>query len=351
VLTTDGKLYRLVDGAWTAAVNTDDIEGTIGENLFSDDLRPVERVGSLPSTDLTQGRIVLLTTDNKMYRYTGSEWTAAVPATDLSGQITETQISDNAITTTKIAANAVTATTIDAGAITAAKISAGAVSADAIAANAITSVKIAADAITAGKIAANAVEADAITANAITTGKIAAGAVSADQIAANAVVADKIFASAVTADKIATDAVTANKIAAASIIASKIAAGAVTAAKMRIGDFVNYAENADFELGDDAWDTGQGGFTIEADSNFYAGSYSLRRTTTLGTTDFCVNDFQFSAAPGDQFNVSAYVKVSATYGGGGVGVGIRWFQSDGTFIHPSKATSRQPPRGRRLRQT
>jgi hypothetical protein len=332
VLTTDGKLYRLVDGAWTAAVNTDDIEGTIGENLFSDDLRPVERVGSLPSTDLTQGRIVLLTTDNKMYRYTGSEWTAAVPATDLSGQITETQISDNAITTTKIAANAVTATTIDAGAITAAKISAGAVSADAIAANAITSVKIAADAITAGKIAANAVEADAITANAITTGKIAAGAVSADQIAANAVVADKIFASAVTADKIATDAVTANKIAAASIIASKIAAGAVTAAKMRIGDFVNYAENADFELGDDAWDTGQGGFTIEADSNFYAGSYSLRRTTTLGTTDFCVNDFQFSAAPGDQFNVSAYVKVSATYGGGGVGVGIRWFQSDGTFI-------------------
>jgi hypothetical protein len=542
VLTTDGKLYRLVDGAWTAAVNTDDIEGTIGENLFSDDLRPVERVGSLPSTGLTQGRIVLLTTDNKMYRYTGSAWTSAVPATDLTGQINGTQIADaaitatkigneavtaakiataaitstklgagsvtataiaaaavtaekigsaavttaklanaavnedilaagavtgtkiandsistakivagavtaseiaagsittekivagavtaseiaagsinsekiaagsittakiaagavtattiaaDAITTDKIAAGAVTASEITAGAITTAKIaagaitateiatgaitagkvaasaieadaiaanavtsakitagaitadelaanavtatkiSAGAVSADAIAANAITSVKIAADAITAGKIAANAVEADAITANAITTGKIAAGAVSADQIAANAVVAEKIFASAVTADKIATDAVTANKIAAASIIASKIAAGAVTAAKMRIGDFVNYAENADFELGDDAWDTGQGGFTIEADSNFYAGSYSLRRTTTLGTTDFCVNDFQFSAAPGDQFNVSAYVKVSATYGGGGVGVGIRWFQSDGTFI-------------------
>jgi hypothetical protein len=117
-----------------------------------------------------------------------------------------------------------------------------------------------------------------------------------------------------------------------SITAGSVAANAITAAKMRIGDFMNYAENADFELGDTAWNTGQGGFIIEADSNFYAGAYSLRRTTTLGNTDFCVNDFQFSAAPGDQFNVSAYVKVSATYGGGGVGVGIRWFQSDGTFI-------------------
>jgi hypothetical protein len=117
-----------------------------------------------------------------------------------------------------------------------------------------------------------------------------------------------------------------------SITAGSVAANAITAAKMRIGDFMNYAENADFELGDTAWNTGSAGFTIEADSNFYAGAYSLRRTTTLGNTGFCVNDFQFSAAPGDQFNVSAYVKVSATYGGGGVGVGIRWFQSDGTLI-------------------
>lgn len=273
VLTTDGKLYRLVDGEWTAAVNTDDIEGTIGANLFSDDLRPVERVASLPSTGLTQGRIVLLTTDNKLYRYTGSAWTSAVPATDLTGQIVGTQITDSAITTTKIAANAVTAATIDAGAITAAKISAGAVSADAIAANAITSVKIAADAITAGKIAANAVDADAITANAITTGKIAAGAVNADQIAANAVVADKIFASAVTADKIATDAVTANKIAASSIIASKIAAGAVTAAKIAAGAITADKVEAGFI---DAFD-------INAD-NITAGSLSADRISIDGVT-------------------------------------------------------------------
>jgi hypothetical protein len=236
VLTTDGKLYRLVDGAWTAAVNTDDIEGTLGENLFSDTLRPIERVGSLPSTDLTQGRVVLLTTDNKLYRYTGNAWTAAVPATDLTGQITGTQISDNAITTTKISANAITASEISAGAITTAKLSASAVSADKIAANAVTATKIAADAVTAGKIAANAVEADNIVSNAITTGKIAAGAVNADQIAANAITSDKIFAGAVTTEKLSVGSVIADKIASGAIITSKIAAGAVTADKITVSE-------------------------------------------------------------------------------------------------------------------
>ena len=246
VLTTDGKLYRLVDDAWTAAVNTDDIEGTIGENLFSDDLRPIERVAALPSTGLTQGRVVMLTTDNKLYRYTGSAWTSAVPATDVTGQITGTQISDNAITTSKIAANqitaneiasnAVTADKVSAGSITADKVAAGAISADKIAANAITATKIAADAVTADKIAANAVDADAIAANSITTGKIAAGAVNADQIAANAVTSAKIFAGAVTTDKLSAGVVTADKIASGAIITSKLAAGAVTADKMSVNE-------------------------------------------------------------------------------------------------------------------
>lgn len=253
VLTTDGKLYRLVDGAWTAAVNTDDIEGTIGANLFSDDLRPIERVSALPTTGLTQGRVVLLTTDNKLYRYTGSAWTAAVPATDLTGQITGTQIGDNSISTSKIAANAVTANQISAGsvtadkvaanAITADKVSAGAISADKIAANAVTATKIAADAVTAGKIAANAVEADNIVSNSITTAKIAAGAVSASQIAANAITSDKIFAGSVTTDKIATDAITADKIAASSIISSKIATGAVTATKISVSELSAISAN------------------------------------------------------------------------------------------------------------
>jgi hypothetical protein len=88
-----------------------------------------EIVGTLPTTDLFEGRVVFLTTDDKLYRYTGSAWTAAVPAVDISGQITSTQITDGSISTAKIAANAITATQIATNAITADKVLAGAITA------------------------------------------------------------------------------------------------------------------------------------------------------------------------------------------------------------------------------
>ena len=51
-----------------------------------------EIVGALPSTNLFEGRMVYLTTDDKLYRYTGSAWTTAVPAADISGQLADSQI-------------------------------------------------------------------------------------------------------------------------------------------------------------------------------------------------------------------------------------------------------------------
>lgn len=81
-----------------------------------------EIVNSLPGSDLFAGRMVYLTTDAKLYRYTGSAWTAAVSTGDLSGTITSTQISDGSIGTPKLAANAITADKIDVGAVTAAKL-------------------------------------------------------------------------------------------------------------------------------------------------------------------------------------------------------------------------------------
>ena len=235
ILTTDGKIYRLVSGAWTAAVNTADISGTIGENLFSDDLRPIERVSALPTTDLTQGRVVLLTTDNKLYRYTGNAWTAAVPTTDLTGQIASGQIADAAITATKIGNDAVTTAKIATDAITADVIAASAITETKIASNAITTAKINASAITTAKIAAGAVTADEITAGAITTAKIAAGAVTAAEIAAGAITAGKIAADAVTADKIAANTITASEIAAGAITANEIAANTITSGKIAAG--------------------------------------------------------------------------------------------------------------------
>ena len=102
-----------------------------------------EIVGALPSTNLFEGRVVYLTTDDKLYRYTGSAWTAAVPAVDLTGTITTTQITDGAISTPKLAANAVTANELAADAVTANKILAGAVTTNKLDAGAVTAAKLA----------------------------------------------------------------------------------------------------------------------------------------------------------------------------------------------------------------
>jgi hypothetical protein len=232
LLTTDNKIYRLDGSAWTTAVPTTDITGTIGENLFSDDLRPVEKVNALPTTALTQGRIVLLTTDNKLYRYTGNEWTSAVPSTDITGQVASSQIADTAITATKIGADAVTTAKIANDAITTDLIAASAITSTEVASDAITTPKIVAGAITATEIATDAVTSDKIISNAITTAKIDAGAVTASEIAAGSITTGKIAAGAVTANEIEANTITATEIAAGAISANEIAANTITTGKI-----------------------------------------------------------------------------------------------------------------------
>src|SRR5690606_37775326 len=86
---------------------------------FVKGLRGVELVSALPqlpNPEYPQGSIVFLTTDNKLYRSTGTAWTAAVPTTDLSGTITETQIANDSVTTPKLYAGAVTTDKLAAGA-------------------------------------------------------------------------------------------------------------------------------------------------------------------------------------------------------------------------------------------
>jgi hypothetical protein len=232
VLTTDGKLYRLVSGAWTAAVNTADIDGTIGENLFSDDLRPIEKVATLPSTGLTQGRVVMLTTDNKLYRYTGSEWTSAVPAVDLTGQIDGTQISDAAITASKIGLAAITTAKLANDSVTSDILAASSVDSNALKDAAVSADKIGSDAVTTAKIANDAVTADLIASNSITETKISDDAISTAKLKAGSVVADTIASSAITAGKLAANSVTAAAIEAGTITASEISTGTITAGLM-----------------------------------------------------------------------------------------------------------------------
>src|SRR5690606_7954175 len=108
---------------------------------FAQDIKPVVLVSTLPqlpNPEYPQGIVEFLTYDIKLYRSTGTAWTAAAPTTDLSGTITETHISDDAVTTPKLYAGAVTT--------------------DKLAARAVTADKLAANSVIAGKIAAGAVK-------------------------------------------------------------------------------------------------------------------------------------------------------------------------------------------------
>lgn len=225
LLSWDGKLYRWDGTAYVAAIAAADLSGLItGSQIadaaintakFASGIKPVEIVATLPTTGNTIGRIALLTTDQKIYRWTGTAWTSVVPAGDIAGTITTTQISDGAISTPKLLAGAVTANTIAAGAITAGKISA--------------------DAVTAGTIAAGAVSANEIAAGAILTDKLAAGSITGDKIAANTISGTNIIGSAITGDHIQANSISAGKLMANTITAAQIASGAIVADKIAAG--------------------------------------------------------------------------------------------------------------------
>jgi hypothetical protein len=227
-------LYRYNGSAFVSSIAAGDITGTIGSDVFPNNLRPVEVVSTLPTSGNFQGRQVFLTSDNKLYRYNGTSFIASVATSDLQGQVSSTQISDNSISTAKIQADAITANEIATGAVTADAITAGSISSAAIAADAITSNKIAANAVTAGAIQAGAVSADALAANVITSDKIAAGAIQTSDLAANSITGGLIAASGVITNSAQIDnlVVTGAKIANLAVTQGKIANLAVTEGKI-----------------------------------------------------------------------------------------------------------------------
>jgi hypothetical protein len=251
---TPNALYRWTGTVWERVAYAPDMTGLlvgaqlaaqiIDKTKIAASLAPPEifaSVGALPASPGVN-RIALV--GEALYRSTadGSGWTAATPATSISGQITTAQIAAGAVTTATIATAAITTALLAGGAVTNAILAAGAVTATTIAdgsittpklvAGAVTANEIAAGAVIAGKIAANAVTATEIVAGAITTAKIATGAVTTGTLDALAVTTAKIAAGAVTATEIATDAVTASKILAGSIVAGKIAAAAVSTTEL-----------------------------------------------------------------------------------------------------------------------
>jgi len=238
--TTFNKLYKYTTSGWIQVVEptstaAEVADGALTTAKFASGIRPVEIVDSLPTTSNVVGRLVYLTSDNKLYRYNGYNFVTGVAAGDITGQLTSGQLAANSVIAGKIQAGAISATEIAADAINASKIAAGSITAGKIAALAISAENINSNAITSDKIAANAIVAGKIQAGAIGTTQLAAGAITADKIGAGAIVAGKIEAGSIGASEIAALSITGSKIVAGTLDASKIVANSITAGLIQAG--------------------------------------------------------------------------------------------------------------------
>jgi hypothetical protein len=64
-----------------------DLRGGLKGLMDEANLAPVEILASLPETGNIPGRIVFLTTDAKLYRWTGSVWSREIAASDITGEL------------------------------------------------------------------------------------------------------------------------------------------------------------------------------------------------------------------------------------------------------------------------
>ncbi len=105
------RMSRWNGAAWVA------IDFGVTLTSFPTDLSPVQVVSTLPVSGMVQGDLAFLTTDNKLYRYTGTAWVATLSGSDIIGTIDGTQLAANSIVAGKIAAGAITASLVGANQI------------------------------------------------------------------------------------------------------------------------------------------------------------------------------------------------------------------------------------------
>lgn len=133
--TSYAEMRRYSGTAWVAAESNLPgsllMDGSLGLTKFASGIEPVKVVSTLPTTKASS--TVFLTSDSKLYRWDGTQYTKAVDGADIAA---------NSITAGQIAAGAIKTDELDALAVTAAKIAAGAVTADKVTAGAITTEKL-----------------------------------------------------------------------------------------------------------------------------------------------------------------------------------------------------------------
>lgn len=256
------------------AVTNDQIaSGAVEVASFASTIKPVEILSALPGAPHTEGRQVYLTTDNKLYRNTGSGWTNKLDAADVEGQITASQIA--ALEASKITGQLTDSQIAD---IAAAKVSGQLTNSQLadIASTKITGQLTNAQlaAIASTKITGTLTNAqlDAIAATKVT------GTLVDSQIAA--VAATKVTGQ-ITSTQITDDAITT----------PKIAAGAIVASKIFVGDTSNMIPDSGMH-DDDSWSLSSGFTLIDNAVSSVASGRVIRSDNTVsggGDNDFVGN--------------------------------------------------------------
>ncbi len=205
--------------ATTAFIDNIAFENGIRQLFLDQGLDIIEPVSSLPAAGDFAGQQVFLTSNGKLYRWTGSAWVltiAASDAGDLTGQITGTQISDDAITAPKILAGTITGNEISANTITGGLLS------------------------TSGIITSTAQIGDGLIENA----KIANGAISRLKVQDGEIIRAKIADAAIDDAKIAN--LNANKITAGTISAARFIGAGISQVARSGGSSLTIGTGATF---------------------------------------------------------------------------------------------------------
>jgi len=105
------KIHRWDGTGWV------DVQRVLLLPDFGLGIRPIVHVATLPTSGYHDGDFVWLTTDGKLYRRVNGAWTAAIPTGDLVGQIPGAMIVNGSVIADKIASNAVTAEKVGANQI------------------------------------------------------------------------------------------------------------------------------------------------------------------------------------------------------------------------------------------
>ena len=94
-------------------LNGADLRGGLKGLMSEANLAPVEILATLPQSGNIPGRVVFLTTDAKLYRWTGSVWSREIEAADISGELgapgSNTTLSGDAVIAGLISAGGINA--------------------------------------------------------------------------------------------------------------------------------------------------------------------------------------------------------------------------------------------------